>query len=107
MRKFAACALVVAVLGLLVSAARADDAMKVKREYYTPYGKVKIKEKVYPGYCQPYPYYYYGPGYSPYYYPPAPYGPYYYDPYCYSYPSYPVYGGPWPYYGRCKVEIDD
>ena len=45
-----------ALLDALVhSGAIADDWVKVKREYYTPYGKVKVKE-----YVSPY-------GYAPYY----------------------------------------
>jgi hypothetical protein len=110
MKKLVGLALVAAVLAMIASGAWADDKIKIKREYYTPYGKVKVKEKVYPGYY-PYPYYY-PPAYAPYYnyypgyqtyYPPyqAPSGPYYYNPY---YPSYPAPAYP---YGKYKVEVDD
>ena len=89
-----------AAMGLMVaSVALADDKIKVKSEYYTPYGKVKVKEYRYP-YAYPYPYYapYYQPPYN-YYSPPT----YYYNPYS----APPPYYNPYPYYGKYKVEVDD
>ena len=93
-------ALVLAV----VSAACAGDCYKIKREYYTPYGKVKVKEYRCPAYGY-YPYY----GYPHYYVPPcsyAGYGPYYGSYYHNPYWSTPAYWSPSPYGGGCRVEID-
>ncbi len=100
MKRLVSAALLLAVAAMAVSVAMADDRVKVKSEYYTPYGKVKVKEYRYPRH-------YYYP-YSPYYAPP--YG--YYPPPAYYYqynPSYapPAYYPPNPYYGGHKVKIKD
>ncbi len=44
MKRPAAVALALALLAMTASGARAGDKIKVKREYHTPYGKVKVKE---------------------------------------------------------------
>jgi hypothetical protein len=98
MKGLVSIALLIAVVAASVSAATADDRVKIKREYYTPYGKVKVKE-----YRYPYQYYY------PYYPPPGAYYPpptYYYNPYNPAYPP-PAYYPPYPYYGGYKVKIED
>ena len=101
MKRIVSITLLVAVAAMVVSIAAADDRVKVKSEYYTPYGKVKVKEYRYPNH-------YYYP-YAPYYAPPCGYYPpptYYYNPYNPSYPPPPYYP-PYPYYGGYKVKIDD
>jgi len=83
----------------IASTALGGDTIKVKREYYTPYGKVKVKEYYHPRYYR-YPYYY--PPYNPYYYP-GYYPPYYtYDPY-----HPPAYGNPPPGYGGYRNKVED
>jgi hypothetical protein len=108
MKRLVSVALLIALVVMVASVAMADDRVKVKREYYTPYGKVKVKE-----YRYPHQYYYpYSPYYPPpsgYYPPPSGYYPpptYYYDPYNPSYPP-PAYYPPSPYYGGYKVKIED
>jgi hypothetical protein len=104
MKKLICLSVVACVLGVLASGALADHKVKIKSEYYTPYGKVKVKQYVYPGYAG-YPYYpppaYAPPAYPPPYYAPSPYAPpvTYYDPY-----AYPQYYGPSPYGVPYKVE---
>ncbi|MCX6340733.1 MAG: hypothetical protein NTX71_12605 [Candidatus Aureabacteria bacterium] len=96
MKRLVSVALLIALVVMVASVAMADDRVKVKSKYYTPYGKVKEYR---------YPYHYYYPYYPPpsgYYYPPT----YYYDPYNPSYPP-PAYYPPYPYYGRYKVKIED
>jgi len=98
MKRLVSVALLVAMVAVVLSAAMADDRVKIKREYYTPYGKVKVKE-------YRYPYQYYYPYYAPpngYYSPPT----YYYNPYNPAYPP-PAYYPPYPYYGGYKVKIED
>lgn len=102
MKRIVGVALLAAVTAMAVSIAAADDRVKVKSEYYTPYGKVKVKEYRYPS---PYYYYPYHPHHAPpygYYPPPA----YYYNPYNPP-PPPPPYYPPYPYYGGYKVKIDD
>ena len=101
-KKIVSVVLLVAVAAMVVSIAVADDKVKIKSEYYTPYGKVKVKE-----YRYPYQYYY---PYAPYYAPPYGYYPpltYYYNPYNPSYPPPPPYYPPYPYYGKYKVKVND
>ena len=95
MKRPVSVALLVAVVAMAVSAAVADDRVKIKSEYYTPYGKVKEYR---------YPYQYY-PYYAPpcgYYSPPT----CYYNPYNPAYPP-PAYYPPCPYYGGYKVKTED
>jgi hypothetical protein len=101
MKRIAVLTAAVAVLAAMASGARAGDTFKVKREYYTPYGKVKVKE-----YYNPIAYPYYGPVYSPYHVPGYPYSaPSPYSPPMY-YPAAP-YCWPSPYGVPYKVKIDD
>lgn len=101
MKALIAAVLVFAVLAATTTGAVAGDKIKVKSEYYTPYGKVKVKQYYYPG---SYPYYGYQPGYYPYY----NYAPGYYTPPAYYPPVPGTYYNPAPYYGvPYKVKVSD
>ena len=105
MKRPAAVALALALLAMTASGARAGDKSKVKREYHTPYGKVKVKEYYH---RNPAPYYYGAPPvYGPAYYAPPAFDappPAYYPPYC---PGTYYNPAPYPYGAPYKVKIDD
>ena len=101
MKKALSLILAAGIMVIVVTSASAGDCIKIKREYYTPYGKVKVKEYRHPvSYYYPY---YHTPAYTPVYYTTSTYSPYYGN----HYWSVPSYGYPYPYWGACKVEIDD
>lgn len=102
MRKLIAAVMVFAVLAAAATGAVAGDKLKVKSEYYTPYGKVKVKQYYYPG---AYPYYGFAPGCYPYHYS---YAPGFYPPPVYCPPAPGTYYNPAPYYGApYKVKVSD
>ncbi|MEJ2744331.1 MAG: hypothetical protein P8123_01390 [bacterium] len=101
MKRIVSVALLVAVATMTVSMAAAGDRIKIKREYYTPFGKVKVKEYHYPHHYR-YPYHPYYASHCRHY-PPR---TYYYNPHHPSYPPAPYYP-PYPHYWGCKIKMDD
>lgn len=99
MRRLCVPAILVALLAATVSEAWAGGGVKIKREYRTPFGKVKIKERIYPApwfaACRPYPISAFHPSHVPAP-PPQPYG----GP-CVR----PVYGAAWPCCGKYEMKI--